>query len=154
MDTKSNIITIDTEGLLGVSPNENQRTRLLLKVLAISGKTYSQWHSHWGSRGQLDSQNFAKKREKFSKKWVKKGKNWEKEDKSGRFFHFAPPDVTDRAGYATAYGTGKMVNTSISNIITMNTEGLLVVGLTQMFWWKSRIVAIFLLFLILLHVLI
>ena len=28
------------------------------------------------------------------------------------------------------------------------------VGLTQMFWWKSRIVAIFLLFLILLHVLI
>ena len=39
MDTKNNIITIDTEGLLGVSPNENQRTRLLLKVLAISGKT-------------------------------------------------------------------------------------------------------------------
>ena len=29
-----------------------------------------------------------------------------------------------------------------------------IVGLTQMFWWKSRIVAIFLLFLILLHVLI
>ena len=29
-----------------------------------------------------------------------------------------------------------------------------VVGLTQMFWWKSRIVSIFLLFLILLHVLI
>ena len=30
----------------------------------------------------------------------------------------------------------------------------ILVGLTQMFWWKSRIVAIFLLFLILLHVLI
>ena len=29
----------------------------------------------------------------------------------------------------------------------------IIVGLTQMFWWKSRIVAIFLLFLILLHVL-
>ncbi|XP_072023590.1 zinc finger FYVE domain-containing protein 1-like [Amphiura filiformis] len=36
MDTRNKIITIDTEGLLGVSPNENQRTRLLLKVLAIS----------------------------------------------------------------------------------------------------------------------
>ena len=35
-----NIVTIDTEGLLGVSPNENQRTRLLLKVLAISGKNW------------------------------------------------------------------------------------------------------------------
>lgn len=30
------IVTIDTEGLLGVAHNQNQRTRLLLKVLAIS----------------------------------------------------------------------------------------------------------------------
>lgn len=29
-------IFIDSEGLLGLSSNENQRTRLLLKVLAIS----------------------------------------------------------------------------------------------------------------------
>ncbi|XP_077868187.1 zinc finger FYVE domain-containing protein 1-like [Saccoglossus kowalevskii] len=35
-DSSQNVITLDTEGLLGVSPNENQRTRLLLKVLAIS----------------------------------------------------------------------------------------------------------------------
>jgi zinc finger FYVE domain-containing protein 1 len=30
------VITIDTEGLLGISENNNRRTRLLLKVLAIS----------------------------------------------------------------------------------------------------------------------
>ena len=29
-------VFIDTEGLLGASSNENQRTRLLLKVLAVS----------------------------------------------------------------------------------------------------------------------
>ncbi|XP_063697419.1 zinc finger FYVE domain-containing protein 1-like [Culicoides brevitarsis] len=31
-----NTLCLDTEGLLGVTPNENQRTRMLLKVLAIS----------------------------------------------------------------------------------------------------------------------
>lgn len=35
-DPKNKVITIDTEGLLGVSENNNRRTRLLLKVLAIS----------------------------------------------------------------------------------------------------------------------
>ena len=35
-DRKNKIICIDTEGLLGVSENNNRRTRLLLKVLAIS----------------------------------------------------------------------------------------------------------------------
>lgn len=35
-DPKSKVIAIDTEGLLGVSTNQNQRSRLLLKVLAIS----------------------------------------------------------------------------------------------------------------------
>ncbi|XP_071787643.1 zinc finger FYVE domain-containing protein 1-like [Asterias amurensis] len=35
-DTATNIIVTDTEGLQGISSNENQRTRLLLKVLAIS----------------------------------------------------------------------------------------------------------------------
>ena len=35
-DKKTNIIVLDTEGLLGVSTNENKRTRLLLKVIAIS----------------------------------------------------------------------------------------------------------------------
>ena len=35
-DPVHNAIIIDTEGLLGVSCNQNQRTRLLLKVLAIS----------------------------------------------------------------------------------------------------------------------
>ncbi|KAJ8927159.1 hypothetical protein NQ314_020432 [Rhamnusium bicolor] len=33
---KLNIICLDTEGLLGISKKENQRTRLLLKVLAVS----------------------------------------------------------------------------------------------------------------------
>ena len=33
---KYNTIFVDSEGLLGVSKNENRRTRLLLKVLAIS----------------------------------------------------------------------------------------------------------------------
>lgn len=35
-DPVHNAIIVDTEGLLGVSANTNQRTRLLLKVLAIS----------------------------------------------------------------------------------------------------------------------
>lgn len=35
-DDVNRAIVLDTEGLLGVSGNQNQRTRLLLKVLAIS----------------------------------------------------------------------------------------------------------------------
>ena len=35
-DPVNHAVIVDTEGLLGVSANENQRTRLLLKVLAIS----------------------------------------------------------------------------------------------------------------------
>lgn len=35
-DDINHAIVLDTEGLLGVSGNQNQRTRLLLKVLAIS----------------------------------------------------------------------------------------------------------------------
>lgn len=35
-DPHMNVICIDTEGLLGITKKENQRTRMLLKVLAIS----------------------------------------------------------------------------------------------------------------------
>ena len=35
-DAVHNAIMLDTEGLLGISSNQNQRTRLLLKILAIS----------------------------------------------------------------------------------------------------------------------
>lgn len=35
-DSTLNVVVIDTEGLLGLTSNQNQRTRLLLKVLAIS----------------------------------------------------------------------------------------------------------------------
>ncbi|KAK0090853.1 hypothetical protein PV325_000019 [Microctonus aethiopoides] len=35
-DSRLNVICLDTEGLLGVTINENERTRLLLKVLAVS----------------------------------------------------------------------------------------------------------------------
>ena len=35
-DPVRNAVVMDSEGLLGVSTNQNQRTRLLLKVLAIS----------------------------------------------------------------------------------------------------------------------
>lgn len=35
-DRRRKVITIDTEGLLGLSDNNNRRTRLLLKVMAIS----------------------------------------------------------------------------------------------------------------------
>lgn len=35
-DQSSKVICIDTEGLLGISENNNRRTRLLLKVLAVS----------------------------------------------------------------------------------------------------------------------
>lgn len=35
-DPKLNVICLDTEGMLGVSTTEHQRTRLLLKILAVS----------------------------------------------------------------------------------------------------------------------
>lgn len=35
-DSSFNVICLDTEGLLGATTHENQRTRLLLKVLAVS----------------------------------------------------------------------------------------------------------------------
>ena len=35
-DPKEKVIAIDTEGLLGITSNQNQRMRLLLKVLAMS----------------------------------------------------------------------------------------------------------------------
>lgn len=35
-DPNLNVICLDTEGLLGISKKEDQRTRLLLKVLAVS----------------------------------------------------------------------------------------------------------------------
>lgn len=35
-DAYHKVILIDTEGLLGVTANQNQRTRLLLKILAVS----------------------------------------------------------------------------------------------------------------------
>lgn len=35
-DPVSNVVCLDTEGLLGITTRENQRTRLLLKVLAVS----------------------------------------------------------------------------------------------------------------------
>ncbi len=35
-DQVHNAVILDTEGLLGVTTNQNQRTRLLLKVLAVS----------------------------------------------------------------------------------------------------------------------
>lgn len=35
-DPNLNVVCLDTEGLLGISKKENQRTRLLLKVLAVS----------------------------------------------------------------------------------------------------------------------
>lgn len=35
-DPTTNVICIDTEGLLGVTTNQYRRTRLLLKVLAVS----------------------------------------------------------------------------------------------------------------------
>lgn len=35
-DQRNNVIAVDTEGLLGSSANDNRRTRLLLKVIAVS----------------------------------------------------------------------------------------------------------------------
>ena len=35
-DPRSRAIVLDTEGMLGVTANQNQRTRLLLKILAVS----------------------------------------------------------------------------------------------------------------------
>jgi zinc finger FYVE domain-containing protein 1 len=35
-DPHNSVIAVDTEGLLGASANDNKRTRLLLKVIAIS----------------------------------------------------------------------------------------------------------------------
>lgn len=35
-DPDKQVVCVDTEGLLGVTSNQNKRTRLLLKVLAVS----------------------------------------------------------------------------------------------------------------------
>ena len=56
-----------------------------------------QWRSHWGGRGgrvpPLTAKNLPKNREKEGKKnREKRGKIGKKSQKSGRFFHFAPPD--------------------------------------------------------------
>ena len=50
-----------------------------------------------------DSDKFAKNQEKIRKSWEKRGRIGKKRQKSGRFFHFVPPDSTDKAGYATSY---------------------------------------------------
>ena len=51
---------------------------------------------HWGvKKGQSatpDSENFANNREKEGKNRERRGKIGTKKQKSGRFFHFAPPD--------------------------------------------------------------
>ena len=48
-----------------------------------------QWHSHWGVK---EGQSATPDSEKFSKNREKEGESQEKEEKSGRFFHFVPPD--------------------------------------------------------------
>ena len=64
------------------------------EVTAVSGSGVATG----GQGGQivpLDSQKFAKTREKKEEnqeKSEKRGENREKEEKSGRFFHFAPSD--------------------------------------------------------------
>ena len=62
-----------------------------------------QWRSHWGGKGgrvpPLTAKNLPKNQEK-------EGKIGKKRQKSGKFFHFAPPDRY-RAGYATD-GVGVM----------------------------------------------
>ena len=48
-----------------------------------------------GQSAPLDSEKFTKNRKKEGEnqeKAGKRGKIWKKEEKSGRFFHFAPPD--------------------------------------------------------------
>ena len=42
--------------------------------------------------GEKIAKNREKERENEGKSKKKRGKNQEKEEKSGRFFHFAPPD--------------------------------------------------------------
>ena len=56
-------------------------------------KELTQWRSQYRGKGQsaptpFDRENIIKNREKEGKI----GKNREKEEKSGLFFHFAPPD--------------------------------------------------------------
>ena len=55
-----------------------------------------QWHSHWGVKGgqsaSPDSEKIAKNLEGGKIGGKKKRKNREEKQKSGRFFHFAPPD--------------------------------------------------------------
>lgn len=68
-DRKRKVITIDTEGLLGLSDNNNRRTRLLLKVLAISDiiiyrtraeRLHNDLFTFLGSASQAYVKHFAK----------------------------------------------------------------------------------------------
>ena len=56
-----------------------------------------QLHSQWGGQSTPDSKKIVKNWEKEGKNWGKEGKLGKrkirkKRQKSGRFFHFAPPD--------------------------------------------------------------
>ena len=68
-DRKRKVITIDTEGLLGLSENNNRRTRLLLKVMAISDviiyrtraeRLHTDLFNFLGSASQAYIKHFAK----------------------------------------------------------------------------------------------
>lgn len=68
-DRRRRVITIDTEGLLGLSDNNNRRTRLLLKVLAISDviiyrtraeRLHNDLFTFLGSASQAYIKHFAK----------------------------------------------------------------------------------------------
>ncbi|XP_075586429.1 zinc finger FYVE domain-containing protein 1 isoform X3 [Dermatophagoides farinae] len=68
-DRRRRVLTIDTEGLLGLSDNNNRRTRLLLKVLAISDviiyrtraeRLHNDLFTFLGSASQAYIKHFAK----------------------------------------------------------------------------------------------
>lgn len=76
-DRRKRVITIDTEGLLGLSDNNNRRTRLLLKVLAISDviiyrtraeRLHTDLFTFLGSASEAYMKHFAKELRAASKR--------------------------------------------------------------------------------------
>ena len=60
--------------------------------LRTNSLSQNQWRSHGGGQGGQSALLTAKNLPKLGKKREKIRKKREKEEKSGRNFHFAPPD--------------------------------------------------------------
>ena len=88
-------IFVNSTDFFKKGPFEKQMVYIWVANLCCLWFTYKQWHSHWGGKGgRVPPLTVGKNQEKLGKKEEKSEKREiiGKRQKSGRFFHFAPPD--------------------------------------------------------------